>query len=232
MTRKTGSKRKRTCIVVGLGRFGKAVCERLTELGESVIGVDRVRARVEEMSEVIDLAAQLDATDEDALVKAGAREADVAVVAIGESIEASILATTILIGLGVPVVTARAQNALHARVLARIGASRVFFPERDLGQRVADQISHPVLAQFTELPGSDFMVGEISPLKEMVGKNLMELEFRSRYNAVILLVKRGESSFLPKADTVLERSDSLVVAARRQNLRDLAATVEKSEENS
>lgn len=232
MTRKTGSKRKRTCIVVGLGRFGKAVCERLTELGESVIGVDRVRARVEEMSEVIDLAAQLDATDEDALVKAGAREADIAVVAIGESIEASILATTILIGLGVPVVTARAQNALHARVLARIGASRVFFPERDLGQRVADQISHPVLAQFTELPGSDFMVGEISPLKEMVGKNLMELEFRSRYNAVILLVKRGESSFLPKADTVLERSDSLVVAARRQNLRDLAATVEKSEENS
>ncbi len=232
MTRKTGSKRKRTCIVVGLGRFGKAVCERLTELGESVIGVDRVRARVEEMSEVIDLAAQLDATDEDALVKAGAREADVAVVAIGESIEASILATTILIGLKVPVVTARAQNALHARVLARIGASRVFFPERDLGHRVADQISHPVLAQFTELPGSDFLVGEIAPLDEMVGKSLMELEFRSRYNAVILLVKRGENSFLPRADTVLERSDSLVVAARRQNLKDLATAVEKAEENS
>jgi trk system potassium uptake protein TrkA len=232
MTKKTGNNTKRTCIVVGLGRFGQAVCERLTELGESVIGVDRVRARVEEMSEVIDLAAQLDATDEDALVKAGAREADIAVVAIGESIEASILATTILIGLDVPVVTARAQNALHARVLARIGASRVFFPERDLGQRVADQISHPVLAQFTELPGSNFMVGEINPLKEMVGKSLMELEFRSRYNAVVLLVKRSESSFLPSADTVLEETDSLIVAARRQNLRDLAATVEKSEENS
>jgi trk system potassium uptake protein TrkA len=231
MAKKTGNNTKRTCIVVGLGRFGQAVCERLTELGESVIGVDRVRARVEEMSEVIDLAAQLDATDEDALVKAGAREADIAVVAIGESIEASILATTILIGLDVPVVTARAQNALHARVLARIGASRVFFPERDLGQRVADQISHPVLAQFTELPGSDFMVGEINPLKEMVGKSLMELEFRSRYNAVVLLVKRSESSFLPSADTVLEESDSLVVAARRQNLRDLAAVVKKSEEN-
>ncbi|MGC9372646.1 MAG: potassium channel family protein [Thermovirgaceae bacterium] len=232
MAKITGKKTKRTCIVVGLGRFGKAVCERLTELGESVIGVDRVRARVEEMSEVVDLAAQLDATDEDALVKAGAKEADIAVVAIGESIEASILATTILIGLGVPVVTARAQNALHARVLARIGASRVFFPERDLGQRVADQISHPVLAQFTELPGSDFLVGEIAPLEEMAGKSLVELEFRSRYNAVILLVKRGENSFLPRADTVLEKSDSLVVAARRQNLKDLAAAVEKAEENS
>ncbi len=232
MTRKTGNDRVRTCIVVGLGRFGQAVCERLTELGESVIGVDRVRARVEEMSEVIDLAAQLDATDEDALVKAGAREADIAVVAIGESIEASILATTILIGLGVPVVTARAQNALHARALARIGASRVFFPERDLGQRVADQISHPVLAQFTELPGSDFLVGEISPLEEMTGKSLMELEFRTRYNAVILLVKRGERSFLPRADTVLERSDSLVVAAGRENLKNLAASVEKAEQNS
>ncbi|MGC9490325.1 MAG: potassium channel family protein [Thermovirgaceae bacterium] len=233
MIGKTGNnKTKKTCIVVGLGRFGKAVCERLTELGESVIGVDRVRARVEEMSEVIDLAAQLDATDEDALVKAGAREADIAVVAIGESIEASILATTILIGLDVPVVTARAQNALHARVLAKIGASRVFFPERDLGKRVADQISHPVLEQFTELPGSDFLVGEIAPLEEMAGKSLVELEFRSRYNAVVLLVKRGESSFLPKADTVIEKSDRIVVAARRQNLRDLAAAVEKPEGNS
>lgn len=231
MTEKKGNNKSRTCIVVGLGRFGQAVCERLTELGESVIGVDRVRARVEEMSEVVDLAAQLDATDEDALVKAGAREAEIAVVAIGESIEASILATTILIGLGVPVVTARAQNALHARVLARIGASRVFFPERDLGQRVADQISHPVLTQFTELPGSDFLVGEIAPLDEMVGKSLMELEFRSRYNAVILLVKRGESSFLPRADTVLEKADSLVVAARRQNLKDLATAVGKAEKN-
>jgi trk system potassium uptake protein TrkA len=65
----------------------------------------------------------------------------------------------------------------------------------------------------------------------MVGKSLMELEFRSRYNAVVLLVKRSESSFLPSADTVLEESDSLVVAARRQNLRDLAAVVKKSEEN-
>jgi len=232
MTRKTGSKRERTCIVVGLGRFGKAVCERLTELGESVIGVDRVRARVEEMSEVIDLAAQLDATDEEALVKAGAREADIAVVAIGESIEASILATTILIGLGVPVVTARAQNALHARVLARIGASRVFFPERDLGQRVADQISHPVLAQFTELPGSDFLVGEIAPLDEMVGKSLMELEFRNSYNAVVLLVKRGENSFLPRADTVIEETDSLVIAALRQNIGQLAVKIDNSKEKS
>lgn len=232
MNGKIVNSKKKTCIVIGLGRFGKAVCERLTELGESVIGVDRVRARVEEMSDVIDLAAQLDATDEDALAKAGAREADIAVVAIGESIEASILATTILMGLGVPVVTARAQNTLHAKVLARIGASRVFFPERDLGQRVADQIAHPVLAQFTELPGSDLLVGEISPLREMVGKSLMELQFRSRYNAVVLLVKRGESSFLPTAETVLEEADGLVVAARRQNLRDLAVEVENSEENS
>jgi len=232
MKGKKGGNKRKTCMVVGLGRFGKAVCERLTELGESVIGVDKVRARVEELSDVIDLAAQVDATDEDALVKAGAKEADIAVVAIGENIEASILATTILIGLGVPAVTARAQNAIHAKVLARIGASRVYSPERDLGHRVAEHISQPVLAQFTELPGSDFLVGEITPTGEMVGKSLVELEFRNRYNAVVLLVKRGENSFLPRADTVIEETDSLVIAALRQNIGQLAVKIDNSKEKS
>lgn len=213
---KNGTK---TVLVVGLGRFGSALCERLVALGQRVIGVDRARANVEELSELLDVAAQLDATEEEALAKVGAREADVAVVAIGEHIEASILATTLLRGMGVPLVMARAQNALHARVLAKVGAHRVVFPERDMGFSLADLFVHPWLTQFAQVPGSDFLVGHVSPLDEMCGKTLQELSFRRRYNAIVLMVSRRGSQILPAASTVLEPEDEIFIASRSADLQ-------------
>ncbi len=213
------AEKNKTFLVAGLGRFGRAVCERLVELEQSVIAVDRNRIHVEAMADTVDIAAQLDITDEDALVKAGAREVDAAVVAVGENIEASVLATTILVGMSVPYVMARAQNALHARVLARVGASRVFFPERDLGRRVADQMVYPAFSGFAMIPGKGFLVGEVAPLPEMQGKSLAELEFRKRYNAVILLVGRDGGQFLPLADTVIREDDRLLIAGTRESLK-------------
>lgn len=219
MPKKIG--KRKTFLVVGLGRFGKAVCERLAELGENVIAVDKNRARIDELADKVDVAVQMDATDEEALKKIGAKEVDGAIVAIGENIEASILAVTLLVGMGVPYVAARANSTIHARVLARMGAQRVFFPERDFGVKIAEQVSKPALSNFVELPGSDFMIGEIGTYEEMVGKTLAELEFRNRYNAVVLLVKRGSEKFLPKADTRLEKEDKLIVAAYRDDLNKL-----------
>jgi len=212
------AEKNKTFLVAGLGRFGMAVCERLTELEQSVIAVDRNRIHVEAMADTVDIAAQLDITDEDALVKAGAREVDAAVVAVGDNIEASVLATAILVGMKVPYVMARAQNALHGRVLARVGASRVFFPERDLGRRVADQMVYPSFSGFTMIPGKGFLVGEVSPLPDMPGKSLAELEFRKRYNAVILLVDRNGGQFLPSAETVIREDDRLLIAGPRESL--------------
>jgi len=109
---------KNVYLVIGLGRFGQAICRTLAEKGQQVIAVDRTRQLVEEMAEVVDLAAQADATDSDTLAKVGAKTADIAIVAIGGNIEASILATTILQDLQIPHVIARAENYTHARVLA------------------------------------------------------------------------------------------------------------------
>jgi trk system potassium uptake protein TrkA len=212
------SEKRKTCLVLGLGRFGEAVCLRLAELGQNVIGVDRNRSRVEALSESIDLTAQMDVTDEAALEKIGVKDCDVAVVAIGESLEASILAAAILVGFKVPFVVARAQNALHARVLARVGVHRVVFPERDLGLRTADQIVHPHLSRFSEIPGSGLIVGEVGALPEMFKKTLMELDFRHRYKAVVLLVSRNGDRFLPRADTVLEENDLLMVTGKQEDI--------------
>jgi Trk K+ transport system NAD-binding subunit len=149
------AEKRKMVLVVGLGRFGLSLCEKLAAMGQYVVGVDADPAKVEAVADIIALAAQLDATDEDALIKVGAKEADIAVVTIGENIEASILATTIIKGFNIPLVVARAQTALHARVLSRVGAHRVIFPERDMGQKVAEQFVHPWLSSFSQLPGVD-----------------------------------------------------------------------------
>jgi len=211
-------KAEKVILVVGLGRFGQALCRALVEQDNQVVGVDRARQPVEEMAEVVDLAVQADATDMDALAKVGAKEADIAVVAIGGNIEASILATTILRDLGVPHVIARAENAVHARVLARVGANRVVFPEKDMGERLALLLVHPWMSHFAQLPGSLVHVGEIRPLPEMEGKTLAELDFRTRYNAVVLNVNREGQRFIPRADTVIEQGDRILVAGLREDL--------------
>ena len=136
-------KEKKSFLIVGLGRFGFSLCEKLVELGQSVIGVDQLAGPVAEMSEKIDVAAQLDVSDESALIKVGAKAVDIAIVTIGASLENSILCTSILVDLGIPLVVARANSALHAKILARVGAHRIVFPEWDMGHKVAENFVYP-----------------------------------------------------------------------------------------
>ncbi|MDT8284299.1 MAG: TrkA family potassium uptake protein [Thermovirgaceae bacterium] len=211
-------KEEKVILVVGLGRFGQALCKTLAEQGNQVVGVDRSRQNVEVIADIIDVSVQADATDSEALIKVGAKEADIAIVAIGGNIEASILATTILKDLGVPHVISRAQNDIHARVLARVGANRVVFPERDMGERLALLLVHPWLSHFAQLPGSRFYVGEIRPLPEMQGKTLAELDFRSHYNAVVLNINRSGERFIPTADAIIQAGDMMLVAGLREDL--------------
>ena len=220
---------KKMVLVVGLGRFGAAICERLVFFKQYVVAVDRVRSRVEALADDVDLTAQLDSTDEEALIKIGAREADVAIVAIGENTEASILTTAILRELDVPYVMSRAQTALHARVLARVGAHRVIFPERDMGTRVADHFVFPWLSQFTQVPGSELLVGKVAPRQEMIDKNLAQLDFRNEYNAVVLLIDRHGEQFIPRADTIIEATDQLFISGKRDEV-DLWVNAKESKE--
>jgi len=211
-------KEEKVVLVVGLGRFGQSLCKTLSEFHNQVIAVDTDIESVEETAGLVDLCVQADATDAEALVKCGAKEADIAVVAIGESVEASILATTVLKDLGIPYVIARAENDIHARVLARVGANRVIFPERDMGERLAQLLVHPWMSHFAQVPGSLFYVGEIRPIPEMVGKTLAELDFRIRYNAVVLTINRGGKRFIPRAETTIEAGDMILVAGHREDL--------------
>ena len=142
--------------VIGLGRFGTAVATTLHGLGHTVLGIDRDMARVQHVTPLITNAAQADCTDEDALRALGFRNLDAAIVSVGPDLESSILATVLVKELGVPYVVAKAKSALHGKILERVGADRVVYPERLHGHRTSNVILTCDRAHRTSVAGSDY----------------------------------------------------------------------------
>jgi trk system potassium uptake protein TrkA len=214
-------KDKKTYLVVGLGRFGSAVSERLADAGAQVIAVDRVRARVEELSGKLEYVGQLDATDEAALERIGAKMADVAVVCLGERIEDSIMATAILKEMGIPKIVARANDSLQARILKKIGAHMVILPETEMGKRIADLLENPWMNNFLEFEEEDLLMGKIRAQENMIGKTLKELALPSRYGCTVTIVERGAKKLMPGADLVVEKDDEIWLFGEKDKLSPL-----------
>src|SRR3990172_5089938 len=128
---------RRSFAVIGLGRFGAAAATTLVRLNQDVIGIDSSDDRVRELSDVVLQAAQLDATDERALRTAGIQNVDVALISIGENIEASLLVVMLVKELGVKAIIAKAVTPLHGRILEKLGVTRVIFPDREMAERLA-----------------------------------------------------------------------------------------------
>lgn len=200
---------KKNFLVVGLGRFGIALCEKLVGLGQNVIGIDSLAEPVREMADKIAVAAQMDVTDEGALQKIGAKDVDVAVVTIGEAVEKSILCTSLLAEMGIPIVIARASNKLHARVLERVGATRIISPEWDTGTRLAELLVYPWYSTFTRIDGGNFVLGKIAPLPDMVGHTMSELKFSQKYKITVILMEYGGTQHTPLPGRPFEKDDKI-----------------------
>ena len=168
-------------LVVGLGRFGSALAEDLQRLGHDVMAVDASGALVQEWSDRLTHVVQADATNEAAMRQLGAASFAVAVVAIGTGIEASLLSTGVLIDLGVREVWAKAITAAHGRILERIGAGHVVYPERDTGKRVAHLISGRLI-DYIEFDDG-FAIVKMRAPREAHGRTLGDSALRSRSTA-------------------------------------------------
>ncbi len=212
------SREKKSFLIVGLGRFGSSLCEKLVELGQSVIGVDQLAGPVSEMSDKIDVAAQLDVTDESALTKIGAKEVDIAIVTIGSSLENSVLCTSILVDLQVPLVVARANTALHAKILARVGAHRIVFPEWDMGHKIAENLVYPWYSGFSKIDGGDFCFGKMRPLPEMIGRTIAELKFSQRYKVIVILIEHEGKQESPSPTRAFLETDGIWVMGHRSDM--------------
>ena len=198
-------------LVIGLGRFGSALACELEELGFEVLGVDVDGRRVQEHADRLTHVVQASTTDSAVLAQLGAADFDSAVVGIGTDIEASILTTAALDDLGVANIWAKAVTRPHGRILGRIGAHHVVFPEHDMGQRVAHLVTGRVLDWF-QLDESFAMVETEAPA-ELLGRSLADAEVRARYGVTVVCVKpSGQGFTYATADTVLAEGDILVVA--------------------
>lgn len=205
-------------VILGLGRFGLSLARTLYSLGHDVLAVDENEDIIQDISDSVTHAVQADATDENSLRALGLRNFDVAVVAIGSSIQASILVTLIVKELGVKYVVAKAQSELHAKVLYKIGADRVVFPERDMGLRLAHNLVSSNVLDFIEL-APDYSIVEIASLPEWEGKTLKELDMRVKYGINIMAIKRDEEiNISPRAEEVIQSADILVVIGSNEDL--------------
>lgn len=198
-------------VIIGLGRFGSSLGRELIQLGYEVLGVDRDEELVQEMSNVLTHVVVADATEEEVLRSVGARNFDCGVVAIGDDIQASILATILLKDLGVKKVVAKAVSDLHGRVLERVGVDRVIYPERDMGIRVAHQLVSPNLLDYIEL-SKKYTIAELAVPNNLSGKSLNEVNPRGRFGCSIVAINKSQGIIIaPVASDLLDQDDVMVV---------------------
>jgi len=206
-------------IVIGCGRFGTSVAKTLSKLGHDVMVIDNDPETVRELSEYVTSAVQMDAVDEASYKTVGIKNFDVAVVTIGSNIQASIMATVIVKDMGVPIVIAKAQNVIHGKVLSRVGADKVIYPERDMGVRVAYNIATPNILDIIEF-SPDYSIIETVALDDWDGKSLKELKLSHTFGLTVIAIKTGESiNISPFADDIIRKGDIVVVLGNNDNLR-------------
>jgi len=216
-------RKNKTFGVIGLGRFGYHVARTLAQGGAEVIACDVDEEKVREISEYVSLAYVLDATDAKALKESGIANVDVAVVSIGENIEASILIVVQLKELGVKEIVAKAVNPLHGKVLEKLGVDRVVYPEKEMAIRVAHSL---LVGEFIEeIPiGEKHSLFELKAFDFMLGKTLRELDIRRRFGVSVLAIKRGENLIVnPVGDEKILPGDILVVLGTTEQLSTMAS---------
>jgi trk system potassium uptake protein TrkA len=209
---------KKQFAVIGLGRFGGAICNALSEQGMEVLAIDQDEDRVNEFSTIATHAVIADTTDEGTLKSLGIRNFDHVIVAIGDNIQASILTTLILEELGVNHITVKAQNDYHEKVLRKIGADRIVHPERDMGVRIAHHITSNSVLDYLELSDEHSIV-EVIASKKMDGKTLIDLDVRAKYGVNIVAIKREEGiDVSPDPDQAIHRGDILIVIGADEDI--------------
>lgn len=198
-------------LVLGLGRFGGAVAAELGRLGLEVLGVDTNPRVVQQYTRLVTHVVEADVTSQEALRQLGAADVRHAVVGIGSEIEASILATAALEDLGVPNIWAKAVTKAHGRILERVGAHHVVYPEHDMGHRVAHLLGGRTI-DWLQLDEQFALVETIVPAA-IAGRSLEDAGVRAKYGVTVVCVKPAGGSFTyATPDTVMQRGDVLVVA--------------------
>lgn len=207
-------------LVIGLGRFGSAIAQTLEKLGREVLAVESAPALAQYYSSRFPVV-EGDATNPDALEQLGARDFPTAVVGIGSSLESSVLVTGNLVDIGTPHIWAKAVSAEHGRILQRIGAHHVVYPEYDAGTRVAHLVSERML-DYIEME-NNFAITKMRAPRELHNRTIGEINISKRYGVMVIYVKHpGEAVTYANAETLIRPGDILIVSGDTNSLEEFA----------
>lgn len=207
--------------VFGLGRYGRAVAEELVNNGAEVLAVDEDMDTVNNAVETLPVCKCADVTEPEAIKRLGISNVDVVIIAMASNLEASVMATTLCKEVGVETVIVKCGNELHQKILRRVGADKVIFPEKESGIRLARNLLTAGFSEMIELDDEVSMV-ELDVKNEWVGKNLIELSLRKKYSInVVAIRKDDEITTTVDPAMPLEKNMQLIVIAKTTKLQKL-----------
>lgn len=209
-------------IVIGLGRFGTSVAKQLEANGCRVLAIDNNENRVKQIAEYVTLAMCVDVTNEDALEELGGKHFDGAIISIGHGLEAAVLATVWAKEQGISQIIAKAYDETQGKILAKIGADKLIYPEKEMGVHLANDLAFNNLFDAIELT-SEYSIADIAILNDWIGKDLKELNLRKKYGINVIAIKRGGTLIInPPADQPMKKNDIFVLLGMNHTLKKIA----------
>ena len=208
-------------LVIGCGRFGSSVAKKMCQLGNEVMVIDKDEDSINNIAELVTHTAIVDVTEERDLKSIGLGNFDVVIVAISSDVRASIMATVMAKEMGVPKVVCKAKDELQAKVLYKIGADKVVFPERDMGIRLAYNLaSENILDQINLDP--EYSIMEIVTPQNWVGKTIIELNLRAKYDITVLAVKTQSGlKVMPSPNYKMQEKNILIIIGKTDKISDI-----------
>ena len=208
-------------LVIGCGRFGSSVAKKMCQLGNEVMVIDKDEDSINNIAELVTHTAIVDVTEERDLKSIGLGNFDVVIVAISSDVRASIMATVMAKEMGVPKVVCKAKDELQANVLYKIGADKVVFPERDMGIRLAYNLaSENILDQINLDP--EYSIMEIVTPQNWVGKTIIELNLRAKYDITVLAVKTQSGlKVMPSPNYKMQEKNILIIIGNTDKISDI-----------
>lgn len=202
--------KKKSFAIIGLGSFGRSIANQLLDLHADVLLIDKSERRINSFIDRANNAVICDSTDERAMIDAGIKNISHAIVCIGNDIQASILTALILKDLEIPMITVKAQNEYHQKVLERLGVNEVLRPETEMGRRLAKRIIRDSIIEIFELT-DDYSYAEILLPPAFNGKSIMDLNVRQNYNINIVALRRQGEIIIPDPLDPFQPHDQLLV---------------------
>lgn len=213
----------KSILIIGMGMLGSCLAQKMQELGNDVMIIDKDEERIQELSTIFDDAIAGDCTNPAVLKSIGVNNFDDCFVAIGEDFYASLEITSILKELGATHVVSKAKRFRQAEFLKKIGADEVFFPEREIAEKLAVRYNATNIFDYIELT-SDCSIFEIPIISEWVGKSIIDINVRHQYNVNIIAIKNGEHiDPMPGGDYLFESDDHIVVIGKSKDVFRLSA---------